>query len=185
MTEADPELAELCRQEHPRLVGALALYVGDRRIAEELAQEAMIRLCQHWPRVRGLDSPRAWLHGVAMNLARSWWRRWYAERRAIDRHGIDADRADPDPADAVAVRRAVAGLPIRQRQALVLRYYAALPVREVAAQMRCAEGTVKSLTSHAIDSLRLQLHDVPREDNRHDRDLRAPGPGDPQPSASS
>ena len=67
----EPELTELCRHEHARLVGLLALYVGDRAIAEELAQEALVRLHQHWPRVRSLASPHAWVSTVALNLARS------------------------------------------------------------------------------------------------------------------
>ena len=63
----------------------LALYVGDRGLAEELAQEALIRLCQHWPRVRRMERPGGWLTRVAMNLARSSWRRRAAEhqRRAL------------------------------------------------------------------------------------------------------
>ena len=68
--------------------------------------------------------------------------------RATDAH------VDPDPADAVAIRRAVAALPRRQWTALVLRYYADLPVSEVAALMGCAPGTVKSLTSKALTALR-------------------------------
>jgi RNA polymerase sigma-70 factor (ECF subfamily) len=181
--EVDLGLATFCRQEQARLVGALALYVGDQAVAEELAQEALIRLCQHWPRVSGSPAPRAWLHGVAMNLARSWWRRWYAERRALARHGGVVDRADRDTADAtdaVAVRRAVAGLPPRQRQALVLRHYADLTVRDVASQMGCAEGTVKALTSQAIDSLRQQFRDSRQEETSDDRGSRALGPNDSQ-----
>jgi RNA polymerase sigma factor (sigma-70 family) len=88
---------------------------------------------------------------VAINLTNSWLRRRMAERRARARLGARAAGAhlDPDPADAVAIRRAVAALPRRQRTALVLRYYADLPVAEVAALMGCAPGTVKSLTSKA------------------------------------
>jgi RNA polymerase sigma-70 factor (ECF subfamily) len=183
--EVDLGLAAFCRQEHVRLVGALALYVGDRAVAEELAQEALIRLCQHWPRVSGSPSPRAWLHGIAMNLARSWWRRWYAERRALSRHGAAADHADPDGADVVAVRQAVATLPPRQRQALVLRHYADLAVHDVAAQMGCAEGTVKALTSQAIDSLRQQLTDSRQEETSDDRGSRALGPHDARRAPSS
>ena len=45
----DGALEELLRAEHPRLVGLLTLYVGDRRVAEQLAQDALVKLCQHWP----------------------------------------------------------------------------------------------------------------------------------------
>ena len=47
-----PALEQLIADEHPRLVGALALYVGDVGVAGELAHEALIRLCDRWPAVR-------------------------------------------------------------------------------------------------------------------------------------
>jgi RNA polymerase sigma factor (sigma-70 family) len=57
-------------------------------------------------------------------------------------------------AEAITIRRAVATLPRRQRVVLVLRYYADLPVIDVAHLMGCAPGTVKSLTSQAVSALR-------------------------------
>jgi RNA polymerase sigma-70 factor (ECF subfamily) len=155
VAEVDPELEAFIGRESPRLVGMLALYVGERGLAEELAQEALIRLCQHWPRVRTMERPGGWLTRVAMNLARSSWRRRAAERRAQTRLGPPVlTTADPDVATTLAVRQAVAALPERQRRALVLRYYAQRSVAEVAADMGCAEGTVKSLTHKAIAALR-------------------------------
>lgn len=151
----DQELAAFCRAEHPTLVGLLALYTGDRAVGEELAQEALIRACEHWGRVRVMDNRRAWLTRVAINLANSWFRRRFAERRANARHGIPAAPAQHDAADVIAVRAAVAALPRRQRTALVLRYYADLPAAQVAAQMGCAEPTVRSLTNRAITTLRV------------------------------
>lgn len=154
----DPALAELCEREHVRLVGLLALYTGDRAVGEDLAQETLLRLYQHWPRVRRMASPHAWLSSVGVNLARSWWRRRYAEQRAHRRLGpARRDVPDPEPSDAVAVRRAVAALPGRQRAALVLRYYGGLSVAETAEALDCAEGTVKSLTHKAIAALRTTL----------------------------
>lgn len=167
----EPELTELCRHEHARLVGLLALYVGDRAIAEDLAQEALVRLHQHWPRVRSLASPHAWVSTVALNLARSWWRRRYAEQRANRRVGTGHDeqpRAEPE--DVLAIRAAVAALPPRQRSALVLRYYAGLSVEETATALGCAMGTVKSLTHSAINSLRLALSDADEIDDVDDLD---------------
>ncbi|MGH9209187.1 MAG: RNA polymerase sigma factor [Acidimicrobiales bacterium] len=175
MTEAgiDPELAALCHSEYPRLVGMLALYLGDRATAEDLAQETLVRLHQHWPRIRTMPSVRAWVSTVAFNLARSWWRRRYAEQRANRRHaatgsqptegtesGETPSAAGPEHADVVAVRAAIAALPPRQRAALVLRYYAELSVSETAAALGCATGTVKSLTHSAINTLRVVLDDV-------------------------
>jgi RNA polymerase sigma-70 factor (sigma-E family) len=147
-----------CHRVRPRLVGTLSLLCGDGDAAEELAQETLARVWLRWSRVRELDEPlaTAWTYRVAVNLANSWLRRRIAERRARARLAARATDipVDPDPADAVAIRRAVAALPRRQRTALVLRYYADLPVAEVAALMGCAPGTVKSLTSKALTALR-------------------------------
>lgn len=147
----DEGLAELCRREYPRLVGLLALHVADRAVAEELAQEALIALIR---RGRAVGRPGPWLTRTALNLGRSWIRRRIAERRAYRRHGPpDARAATSDSADTIAVRRAVAGLPRRQREAVILRFYEQLSVAETAELMGCAEGTVKALTHKAVDRL--------------------------------
>lgn len=144
MPEVDADLSEVCRREYPRLVGLLALHVGDRPTAEELAQEALLQLCRRWSSV---DQPRAWLTAVATNLGRSWLRRRLAERRAYGRHGRPPDRShDPDHAAITTIRQAVAALPTRQRTTVVLRFYEQLSVAETAAVMGCAEGTVKANT---------------------------------------
>jgi RNA polymerase sigma-70 factor (ECF subfamily) len=155
----DPEgVIGFCDRVRSRLVGTLSLLCGDGDAAEELAQETLARVWLGWSRVRALGEPLAtvWTYRVAINLANSWLRRRMAERRARARLAVGAAGAhlDPDPADAVAVRRVVAALPRRQRTAVVLRYYADLPVAEVAALMGCAPGTVKSLTSKALTALR-------------------------------
>ena len=156
----DAEFVEVCRREHARLVGLLALYTGDQGVAEDLAQETLVRLHLHWSRVQTMGSPGGWLATVGLNLARSWWRRRFAEQRAHRRHGLPVAAAPTDVADVLAVRAAVAALPPRQRAALVLRYYAGLPVAETAAALGCAEGTVKSLTNRAVSNLRTTLRDL-------------------------
>jgi len=148
---AGADLEQFYRAELPRLVGALTLYCGDRELAAELAQEAMTRAWRHWSRVGRLDSPRAWVYRVGVNLANSAW------RRAVLRHRLPAAvEAAPehDVGGAVAVRAAVAALPRRQRTALVLRYFVDLPAAEVAVLMRCTPETVRGLTHQAIRNLR-------------------------------
>jgi RNA polymerase sigma factor (sigma-70 family) len=144
-----------CRREWPRLVGALSLFTGDADLAEELAQETLARVCRDWRKVSQLAAPGAWAHRVAINLARSYFR-----HRAVVRKHTSALAAiatvDDDTASALAVRHAVAQLPVRQRSALVLRYFADLSVAETADAMRCPEGTVKTLTRQAILALRDQ-----------------------------
>jgi RNA polymerase sigma-70 factor (sigma-E family) len=158
---------EFCHRLRPRLVGTLSLLCGSAGVAEELTQEALARTWSNWPRVRELGEPAAsaWAHRVALNLARSWIRRQMAERRALARLGTDtAEHHDPDMADAITIRRKVSALPRRQRTALVLRYYTDLPIAEVAELMGCAPGTVKSLTSKAIYTLRSEIAVHPAEE---------------------
>jgi RNA polymerase sigma factor (sigma-70 family) len=150
------EVSAFCRREWPRLVGSLSLFTGDGDLAQELAQETLARVCRDWHKVSSLDAPGAWAHRVALNLARSHFRHRAVARRHTSRLVAAAEaRADePDAATAVAVRAAVAELPLRQRTALVLRYFADLSVAETAETMRCPEGTVKTLTRSAILALR-------------------------------
>ena len=68
-------LADFCREEWPRLVGSLSLFVGSRELAEDLAQETLVRVCDHWRTARAADSPTAWAHRVGFNLAKSHGRR--------------------------------------------------------------------------------------------------------------
>lgn len=150
----DEDLDVFVRHEHRRLVGLLALHVGSREVAEELAQDALARLCEHWPRVRHMSNRRAWLNRVAINLANSALRRRYAEQRANRRHGVVDDVSIEEHVDVLAVRRAVAQLPRGQRTAVSLRFYEQLTVAETAAFMDCPEGTVKSLVHRAIGRLR-------------------------------
>jgi RNA polymerase sigma-70 factor (sigma-E family) len=147
------EPSAFCRELHPRLVGALALHCGDRDVAAELAQETLARVWEKWSTVERHEAPEAWAFRVAFNLAASRYRRRAAERRAHGRLGAP-EVHEPDADDALAVRAAVASLPPRQRAALVLRYFADLSVERTAEVLGCRPGTVKSLTSQAIASLR-------------------------------
>ena len=159
------EVAAFCAQQHGRLIGLLSLQVGDRGVAEELAQDVLAKVCQHWP---SLEDPRAWMNRVAINHANSWLRRRAAERRATARRkGQQVDEPAPDQADAIAVRTAVAALPHRQRTALVYRYYAGFSVDEAATAMSCAPGTVRALTHQAITALRERAALLPTSDEEH------------------
>lgn len=154
----DEGLERFCAVEHPRLFRLLVLYVNDRGLAEQLAQDALVRLCQHWAKVRRMEHPRAWLTRVALNGANSWSRRRAAERRALARHGPEVEVTHPtDTAAAVAVRQALARLPAEERRIVVLRFYGGLDVRTTARIVERPEGTVKSVTHRAVARLRNEL----------------------------
>lgn len=140
----------------PRLRGVLLLRGFSADEADELAQEALVRVVQHWPRVQRTDSPAAWTFRTVHNLASSRLRRLRVARR-YRRDLRPEPESEPDTADAVAVRAAVASLPARQRAAVALRYFAGLSVNETAVAMKCAPGTVKALCSQGLASLRSQL----------------------------
>lgn len=147
----DDELARHCAQAHPRLIGLLVLKTGDRAVAEELAQDALVELCRAWPDIR---DPQAWVTTVALRRAASWWRRRGAELRAMRRHGPQMASSQPEPVeDRLDVIDAVARLPRRQQEALLLRFYAGFDVAATAAALGCAEGTVTSLTHRALRRL--------------------------------
>lgn len=150
------DLVAFCQREHARLVGTITLYCGDRALGEEIAQEALASACERWEKVRTMDAPGAWVHRVAINATNSRFRRLGAERRARRRlEGRHDDVVtDPDGADALAIRRGLAALPARQRQALVLRFYLGLSVAETARWMESSEAAVKALTQRAIARLR-------------------------------
>lgn len=124
-------------------------------MADELAQDALVRVIEHWPQVSAMGNPEGWAYRVAFNLARSRLRRRLAERRAHDRSGRPATTSwNVDVASVLSVRAAVASLAPRQRQAVVLRYYADLPLAGVAEAMGCQTGTVKAHLHQALATLR-------------------------------
>jgi RNA polymerase sigma factor (sigma-70 family) len=152
---------EFVRREHPRLVRALTLYVGDQDTAWQLAQDAFVRAGERWGQVSGMAAPGAWVHRVGMNLASSHFRRRAAERRANRRaagRGEDA-LVPPDPGEALTVRAALGGLPERERQVVLFRYYLDYTVAETATALGLQPGSVKTMTYRALQRLRADLGD--------------------------
>lgn len=156
-----------CESYYPTLVGSLALYVGDRLLAEELAQEALLRAFRRWERVAGLDSPEGWVWRVAVNIANSHFRRRAVARRARAR--LQGSRSEsvslPDVAWRVSIATAVAELPDRQREAVVLRYFHDLSAEEAGGRMGASADAVRSLTKRAVATLRAQFTSELTEDH--------------------
>jgi RNA polymerase sigma factor (sigma-70 family) len=126
-------------------------------------QEALARAWEWAERGEQIRSPEAWVRTVALNLIRTGFRRLGAKRRA--RQALAAERSRPasDAADErVDVARALAGLPRRQREATVLRYYLALSVEEIAATLGVSEGAAKTTLFRARQALAETLgeHDM-------------------------
>lgn len=163
---APQDLVTFCAEEHPRLLGSLTLYTGDRALAEEIAQEALTRVCARWSTVRTLDRPGAWAHRVALNLAKSRFRRRALERRVAAR-ADEADNYEHDTAQAVVVRQAVARLPTRQREAVVLRHFLGFTVEDAAEVMGVTPGALRSLTHRATGQLEQMLTMTEEDEGTH------------------
>ena len=145
----------MCEVMYPRLRGFLTLHTGDRHLAEELAQDALVRLCRDWNRVQRMANKEAWLYRVAANLANSFFRRRAAETRARRRleEGI-TESIVPEPSEVLALKEALAGLPARQRTVLVMHFYAGMKYAEVAEALDMPESTCKSLARRGLQRLR-------------------------------
>lgn len=154
------EMERFCADAYPQLVGALAHHFADPVLAEDLAQDALVRACDRWASVGQLESPVGWAYRVGVNLGNSWFRRRAAERRAQSRHGPDAGvHKDRDVTDRVAVAEALQQLTRPQREVIVLRYFLGLSTHECAQVLDSTPGAVRARTHRAVEALR-ELLDV-------------------------
>ncbi len=138
------------------------LLTGDRALAEDIVQDAFVRLAGRLIHLRDPDAFHAYLRRTVMNLSRSHFRRRKVERaylaRAQGATGAQEDRwSGPSIEDRDALWRALGRVTTRQRAALVLRFYEDLPEREVAEILNCRPGTVKSLVSRGLETLRNEI----------------------------
>ncbi len=146
-----------------RIARALTLAGGDRELAHDATQEGFARALRHWRKVRSMDRPDSWVYVVAMNTMRDHWRRTERRRGRTPDPAVPADNTSP-VATRVSVREAIAMLPPRQREAVILRYLADLPLTDVADAMGCAIGTVKATLHQAMQSMRVELDDTEDDD---------------------
>jgi RNA polymerase sigma-70 factor (sigma-E family) len=153
---------------HARRAGRLAyLLTGDRHLAEDLAQEAFVRLMGRLGSIRDDEAIAAYLRTSVVNLSRKHWRKLGHERRYLDAQrssSIAIQTTLPDVESRDVIRRALEALPYRQRAAIVLRFYEDLSEKETARVLGCRIGTVKSAVSRGLDRVRKEMtHD---EDER-------------------
>jgi RNA polymerase sigma-70 factor, ECF subfamily len=128
------------RDAHPRLVATLLLVTGDLGLTVDSVDEAFARALERWDRVRSMASPTGWTFRVARNVSRRSLRRSALERRLLARSPRPADV----PAPAGEIWRIVSGLPLRQREVVVLRHVADLPEAGIAETLGITRSTVSS-----------------------------------------
>jgi RNA polymerase sigma-70 factor (sigma-E family) len=153
-------LEELYIQYADRATRVAFLLTGNQALAEDLVQEAFLRLAGRFLHVRNRAAFESYLRRTVVNLANSHHRRAQAERRTLERRAgmREPEPPPPDSGDTDVLRRALLRLPPRQRTAIVLRFYEDLSEHQTADAMRCAPGTVKSLVSRGMETLRTSLN---------------------------
>jgi RNA polymerase sigma-70 factor (sigma-E family) len=144
----------------PAVLRFAGVLTGDRRLAEDVVQEVLIRVHKRWPQISELDRPELYVRKMVVNEYLSWRRRSWRLIPGGAAQDVD-DRLAPDHALSYAERDALLTeldkLPRRQRAVLVLRYYEDLRDSEIAEVLGCAPGTVRGYASRALAALRVEL----------------------------
>jgi RNA polymerase sigma-70 factor (sigma-E family) len=151
-------LADLYERHAADAVRLAYLLTGSRPVAEDLVQDAFVKLAGRLAHLRDPDAFEAYLRRTVVNLANSHFR-----RRRVERSYLERESARPRPVaaageDAVGLReqlwQGLRRLPARQRAAIVLRFYEDLSEQRIADVLGCRPGTVKSLISRGLGTLR-------------------------------
>ncbi|MEV0153375.1 SigE family RNA polymerase sigma factor [Micromonospora sp. NPDC050686] len=144
------------RHQH-RLLRAAYLICGNRHQAEDLLQDALLKLALRWPTVRDGD-PAAYVRAILYRDTISWWRR--RRREWLSAYPPERETGDGDGALRLSVRAALDRLPPRQRAVVVLRYFEDLTEAATAEVLGVTVGTVKSQCHDALRRLRQVAPDL-------------------------
>ena len=155
-------LGELYVRHAHEAVRLAYLLTGDRALAEDLVQEAFVRLAGRLMHLRDPGAFDAYLRRTIVNLSNSHFRRKKVERAYLERIGGAAEGHVAGGSvrpleDREELWRAMGSLSQRQRAAVVLRFYEDLSERRVAEILNCRPGTVKSLVSRGLETLRNEI----------------------------
>ena len=152
----------LYQDEHIGLLRFAYLLCGDHHAAEDAVAEALART---WPRWRrgDVDDPRAYVRRAIVNELRGRARRASVRRRHDDKRVVAraVPLVDHDATERDAVHAALLRLPLRQREAVVLRVYEDRSEQETAELMGVSPGTVKTHVHRALEQLRVLLEEDP------------------------
>jgi RNA polymerase sigma factor (sigma-70 family) len=158
--DVDALVVSMFRTEGPSLVRLARLFVDDRNAAEDLVQEAFIRLARAAPRIKDLDRAPAYLRSIVLNLARDHNRRGLVSLR----HHLPFDDMRASVEDTIDLREdqrevleALRDLPHRQRECLVLRYYDELGIEAIAETLKLSPNSVKTHLKRGLAALERNL----------------------------
>jgi RNA polymerase sigma-70 factor (sigma-E family) len=161
--DAERAVTMLYGTHYRTLVRLAAMLVGDIHTAEEVVQDSFIALHSAWRRLADSDRALAYLRRSVVNRCRSVLRHRVVVDKLTPKATLDIPGLDQEQMTLLersALTSALRALPPRQREALVLRYYADLSETQIAAAMGISKGAVKSHTARAISSLRRALRAV-------------------------
>lgn len=158
--DADALVAELFTSEGASLVRLARLFVDDRNAAEDLVQEAFIRLARNTHRIEDRAKAPAYLRSIVLNLARDHNRRGLVSLR----HHLPFDEMRASAEDEIVlsddrqrILDALRDLPLRQRSCLVLRYYEELGIDDIAEVLGISRNSVKTHLSRGLAAMEQRL----------------------------
>jgi RNA polymerase sigma-70 factor (sigma-E family) len=151
------DFSDFAASRWPGLVRLAFGLTGDRWLAEDIAQTALARAYVAWRRVSQADDPDAYVRRILVNASH----RRFRKHRVAEQPGEPPDAMVEGHADLIGERAdlvtALRKLTVRQRAVVVLRYWEDLTDAQIAAALGCSPGTVRSLLSRAVASLRVAL----------------------------
>lgn len=151
----EPEFAAWAAGCERALLRSAFLLTGDLHRAQDLVQEALIKVAMRWPRLRH-GNPAGYARKIIARDHVSWWRRHRRELTTgeVPRSAPTLALSGPDSETTLIVQRALARLTPAQRAVVVLRYFDDLTERDTAEVLRVSVGTVKSQNAAALARLR-------------------------------
>lgn len=158
-THRSERLAELYAVHAPRAGRMAYLLLGDRETAEDIVQEAFVRIAGRLFSIKSSQAFGAYLNQTVLNLARGHIRKKTRDRSLLQRLGGQPQRDErmPDVSSRDELLQLLQALPYRQRAAIVLRFYLDLSEQQTADLLECAVGTVKSSVSRGTQELRRRM----------------------------
>jgi len=172
---SEQAFASLVDRHSDRLISLAWRLVGRRDEAEDIAQEAFLRLFRSLESFRGESSIGTWLYRTVTRLAIDHLRRERLKRRIFFFRSRDDAQADPldlavDPhaspheelqgrETARRMQQVLQTLPARQRAVFILRHQEEMPLKEIARTLGLEEGTVKAHLHRAVNQFRKAFHE--------------------------
>ncbi|MDQ3786625.1 MAG: SigE family RNA polymerase sigma factor [Actinomycetota bacterium] len=151
------EFAEYVARQRPALMRFATVLTCRTWLAEDLVSDVLGRAFERWERISGMAEPHAYVRRMVVNEYLSWRRKLTRTSPRAEVEPMAISDGTDERAERDAMIRRLAGLPRKQRAAVVLRYYAGLSDREIATQLGCREPTVRSQIHRALNALRIDL----------------------------